>query len=117
MHRSFTLRGVHAASAVALILASACAPGAEPPPAAAADAGPLYRYSCPDGFQFDARFGEEVAVLTLNGTMTALPQVISASGARFAAGDILFWIKGNEARLELGSTVREACEATLVEES
>lgn len=49
-----------------------------------------------------ARFAHQPdrAVLTLNGKTLTLPQQRSGSGARFATGDVTFWIKGRSAQFE-----------------
>lgn len=100
-------RGALATLGIAL---AACAPA--PPaedPAPAASPYPTYVYTCPDGYRFGARFEDGTAVVDLPEGTHVLPQAISASGARYRAGDIEFWIKGTEARLEMGGKVRQEC--------
>lgn len=55
-----------------------------------------------EAMQLTAVFGDgEVRLLLPDGRDLTLPQAISASGARYTDGSILFWNKGDEARLEL----------------
>lgn len=44
---------------------------------------------------------EQVRLYLADGRVATLPQTISASGARYSDGSILFWNYGDEARLEL----------------
>jgi membrane-bound inhibitor of C-type lysozyme len=83
--------------------ASSCAaPGAEPP----ADHSIAASFACDDGKKIHAVFvtGSQPSVkLSLSdGRETVLPQVISASGARYANRDesFVFWNKGRGAVVE-----------------
>lgn len=72
-------------------------------------------FTCTDGTELDATFySEESMALTLDGTTYELPQVVSASGARYANSDesFVFWNKGNEATVFVdGSVAYEGCVA------
>lgn len=90
------MRGaVGAAPALAALLLASCA--GEP---AASTEDRRFVYSCPDGTVIVARFPPERAEVVVDGRAYTLPQAISASGARYAAGDVTFWIKGREALFE-----------------
>ena len=71
-------------------------------------------FVCPDGTSIDVEFdnGARTATVALpEGTVT-LPQVESASGARYSDGTTTFWNKGNEATIEVdGETLYESCVA------
>ncbi len=65
------------------------------------------RYVCADETSLTATFhtSPASAVLVFSGsdeTLT-LPQVMSADGGRYAAGDTEFWIKGRDATLTRGA--------------
>jgi len=87
----------------------ASAPAAAPLPAAA-DGGGTYVYTCPDGYRFSARFRGDSAVVELATRVIALPQVISASGARYEANGIELWTKGLQASFEVGTAAYRDCE-------
>ncbi|MET0430346.1 MAG: MliC family protein [Microvirga sp.] len=86
-----------------------------PTPAAAAPSGPApvtARYACSDGSRLTALFAPPGAagasvLLRRPGSRrpTRLPQVLSADGGRYAAGDQEFWIKGNAATYTRGRAV------------
>ena len=73
------------------------------------ESGQTFEFTCtpPDGevFTFAARFGTSEVGLTLparfGGRRLVLPQTRAASGARFEAGGVLFWNKGDEALLQV----------------
>ncbi len=71
-----------------------------------------YVYACENDFAFSVRFIEDSAVLVLDGQTVELPHAISASGARYAVGDVEFWGKGNSATLQTPTRRYEECEAT-----
>lgn len=108
---SVTQGRVWLAAAAALLLV-ACG-GQEPaePQAASnpAPAAPLSqnpanvisaRFAC-DGVDVRVRFEPDQAVLTVGDRTMVLPQALSASGARYADGDTVFWNKGREATFAL----------------
>ena len=84
-------------------------------PVSVAKSGPAplsARYVCSDGSRLTATFSPPGAS---HGTValrrpgarrpTTLPQVLSADGGRYAAGDQEFWIKGNTATYTRGQGV------------
>lgn len=94
-----------------VLLASACMLAA---PATAADV----KYDCVDGTKLTVTFsppavtpGSAVLHFTNSPEPITLPQSVSADGGRYAAGDIEFWITGNQATLTRGSNVT-TCYAT-----
>jgi membrane-bound inhibitor of C-type lysozyme len=70
-------------------------------------ADPSANYRCDDGSFLTATFAPPDAakgsaeLVFADGRKAKLPQVLSADGGRYAAGDAEFWIKGNEATLTL----------------
>jgi putative lipoprotein len=67
-------------------------------------------FTCADGRSIEATFdNREPPRVTLNlaGTTIGLPQVVSASGARYSDGQTVFWTKGREALFAIvdGSTL------------
>ncbi len=96
---SFALIGV-------IILLCSCAPQA---PVEQGN-NKVFTFDCEDGYSFTVRFKEQKeATLTLPDKTVTLPRAISVSGARYAEGNILFWTKGEWARLETGNKVYEKC--------
>ena len=75
-----------------------------------------YTYTCSD-LRFTARFEAETAVLTFPDRELRLPQVLSGSGARYSDGTTTFWIKGDEATLEIDGKTYSDCRAVAVEAS
>lgn len=67
-----------------------------------------YVYTCSE-YRFTARFEPEAAVLTLPDRELRLPQVLSASGARYSDGEATFWIKGDDATLEIDGKTYADC--------
>lgn len=71
-------------------------------------------FQCPGGETIDAEFvGTEEVVVTLpDQEAMTLPQVESASGARYSDGTTTFWNKGDEAMVEVdGEVVLSECVA------
>ena len=66
-------------------------------------------YECPDGFSFVARTEAGKAWLFLPGNTIDLPQVPSASGAKYSNGSDTFWSKANEALIETGDGKHDGC--------
>jgi membrane-bound inhibitor of C-type lysozyme len=60
-------------------------------------------YRCDDGRGVTASFvtAPNEVLLTTDGQILRLPQGLSGSGARYTDGTVLFWIKGNDAQLEM----------------
>ncbi|MBB4570812.1 MliC family protein [Rhizobium leucaenae] len=60
-------------------------------------------YRCDDGTTLTASFmnSTKEALITTGGNSFRLPQAMSGSGARYTDGNVLFWIKGKDAQLEL----------------
>ncbi len=65
-------------------------------------------YTCADKTNLTATFHASPAVadIVFDGSKekVTLPQVLSADGGRYAAGDIEFWIKGRDATLTRGQS-------------
>lgn len=57
-------------------------------------------YDC-NGFEFVARLGVDEITVWVDDGEVVLPQVRSASGALYEAGDVSFWSKGDDAMLTL----------------
>jgi membrane-bound inhibitor of C-type lysozyme len=74
--------------------------------ASAASAGEDVRYVCDDKTELTATFhtspGSAVLAFTDSEKAVTLPQVVSADGGRYAAGETEFWIKGRDATLTRG---------------
>jgi membrane-bound inhibitor of C-type lysozyme len=60
-------------------------------------------YRCDDGKGVTTSFltASNEALITTDGQTFRLPQGFSGSGARYTDGTALFWIKGNDAQLEV----------------
>jgi membrane-bound inhibitor of C-type lysozyme len=65
-------------------------------------------YACADKSDLTATFHASPAVadIVFDGSKekVTLPQVLSADGGRYAAGEIEFWIKGRDATLTRGQS-------------
>lgn len=59
-------------------------------------------FVCPQGTELHATFypGDDRMRLRVNGQEYELPRQISASGARYGEGAVVFWNKGREALLQ-----------------
>ena len=83
-----------------------------PPPVERAEPPADFLYACPDGFRFSARIeprlGGKAWLLLPDRTLELQPDVV-ASGAKYAAEGIIFWIWGEEARLELDGAEHQDC--------
>jgi len=66
-------------------------------------------YQCGD-FAFGTRTGIGEIALYLPSGVTVLSQVTSASGARYKEGDILFWVKGEQAMLAYDGAFYRNCQ-------
>lgn len=66
-------------------------------------------YECPDGYSFVARTRNGKVWLFLPGETVDLPRVRSASGVKYAAGDITFWSKGDDALVETADSRHTGC--------
>lgn len=71
-------------------------------------AGKTLVYECGD-YEFVARTGADQIALYLPGDYRVLNQQKAASGTRYADDEVSLWSKGNEARLELGSSRIVSC--------
>ena len=71
-------------------------------------------YTCADGTPVSAAFyrGDNRMRLQFDGHSYALPQRLSASGARYAKSGVSFWIKGQEATLKRPKRKATLCKAT-----
>lgn len=68
-----------------------------------------YVYACPDGYAFAVDVGGDSATVELVAREETLPRVPAPSGTRYEAGDLVFWIRGAEATLEVGSGQHREC--------
>jgi len=70
-------------------------------------------YECADGTPVSAAFyrGDNRMRLQFDGHAYALPQRLSASGARYAKSGVSFWIKGQEATLKRPKRQATLCKA------
>lgn len=66
-------------------------------------------YECEGDFSFVTRVQKGQIWLFLPGQTVSLPQVVSASGAKFSDGKTIFWSKGENAFLETGGTSYKDC--------
>jgi membrane-bound inhibitor of C-type lysozyme len=67
-------------------------------------------YACPDGFRFSIRPAGDSVVLSFPERTDTLPHVeATVSGAKYAAGGMVFWSKGKEASLEAGGASHTGC--------
>ena len=67
-------------------------------------------YECLD-YEFIARLGPGEMAVWLDDRYVILSQVRSASGVKYAEGDTLFWMKGDEAMLTLDGQRYSGCQA------
>ncbi len=93
---------------IRVIIGIACALCVSMGLASSAIAVEAAHYTCSDNTDLTARFyaSPAVADIVFDGSKekVTLPQVLSADGGRYAAGDIEFWIKGREATLTRGQS-------------
>ena len=68
-----------------------------------------YVYECDDDSDFVARIEGEQAWLFLPTGTVSLPHTPSGSGAKYAAGPLTLWVKGEDASLETGGGSRRNC--------
>ena len=66
-------------------------------------------YECPDEYEFVARVGPGEMAVWLEGRYLVLSRVRSASGAKYQEGDVVFWLKGDEALLSDGEQQHRNC--------
>lgn len=59
------------------------------------------------GMTLDVQFIEGAAILFFPDGPLELPQAVSGSGARYTDGETTFWIKGDDARLEMTGSVMD----------
>ncbi len=93
-----------------LALLVACSSGARQPAGVAPKStGETLVYECRD-YEFVVRTGAGQIALYLPDDYRVLGQVRAASGARYEDGDVVFWSKGNEASLDVGSRRYRGCQ-------
>jgi membrane-bound inhibitor of C-type lysozyme len=100
-----------------VLLATACTRNQDNPPATqdnppSSQQASIWVYDCGSDFKFTARFRDNQVILDLPSETLTLPQVISASGARFSNEAVTFWEKGREASLEGGAYAYQGCKAS-----
>lgn len=86
-----------------------CGSMGQPAPAPISQ-GQVYVYICPDDFRFSVQLMGDTALVTLPDRELRLPQVIAASGTRYAAGGVVFWSEGLKAMLETPESSHEGCQ-------
>lgn len=64
-----------------------------------------------DTISMIAKFGTNNVEIMLPGRTITLPQVVSASGARYSDGSTTFWNKGDEALFEMNDVSYKGCRA------
>ncbi|MBO4121081.1 MliC family protein [Cupriavidus gilardii] len=92
---------------VALLAATACSAPAQARPGIDGvrfDAPITVHYRCDEGKQLTARYfnspDNQIAILRLDGKPLLFVTVLSASGARYAHGQYVWWTKGDDAMLQ-----------------
>jgi membrane-bound inhibitor of C-type lysozyme len=89
---------------------SNCIAQAEAP--AASVTSRVFVYQCVDNTSFEARYQPQGVELMLEGRRLTLPQVRSASGARYSDGETTLFTKGDAAFLERnGTSIYDNCVA------
>ncbi|MFZ0390516.1 MAG: MliC family protein [Calditrichia bacterium] len=68
-----------------------------------------YVFDCESGRTFTVRIEGNTAILFLPDNPVRLPRIESASGAKYSDGKILFWSKGDTARIQLHSRTYRNC--------
>ena len=68
-----------------------------------------YVYQCAEVMRFVTQVQEDGLWLFLPGKTLKLDHVESASGAKYTAGDVTFWSKGEEAQLSVGKEIYRDC--------
>lgn len=101
----------HCCMGLVVLLVAACsstgrqsAGGMTPQPT-----GKTLVYECGD-YEFVVRTGPGEAALYLPDDYRVLGQVRTASGTRYEDGDVMFWSKGNQAMLDVGSRRYRGCQ-------
>lgn len=96
-------------------LAFAVCGSVEQPAPAPQSQGRVHVYICPDDYRFSVQLIGDTALVTLPDQELRLPQVVAASGTRYAAGGVVFWSKGAEAILETPAGTHEGCQGQPVD--
>lgn len=78
------------------------------PDTASARAPKAVPFKC-DTISLIAKFGKDNVTIMLPGRSVTLPQVVSASGARYSDGSTTFWNKGDEALFEMNDVSYKGC--------
>lgn len=110
LHRLF-LAGLLSLGACASgeVSQSAAPNGAEPFLPDPRPMGSTLVYECL-GYEFIARIGPGEMAVWLEDRYLILSQARSASGVKYAEGDVIFWTKGDEATLFLGAQRHTECQ-------
>ncbi|MDA5193270.1 MliC family protein [Govanella unica] len=72
----------------------------------------IVTFSCPDGHNLTVRFHDQRADFSLAGQSLSLPQVVSASGARYSDEQTTLWNKGREVFIEQAGKPDMTCQDT-----
>lgn len=84
-------------------------PGSDSSVASTPSPPSTWAYTCPDGPRLTVHYREDEARVTLPTRELVLPAAPSASGARYASGDTVFWDRAGEALVEVGSERYTGC--------
>ena len=69
-----------------------------------------YFYECNEHFSFVAKFEDHKVWLFLPDKSVSLEKKVSASGTLYSDGNLVFWNKGEQSRLEIGRTLYQHCQ-------
>lgn len=89
--------------------AAVAGPGSDSSAPSVPSAPSTWAYTCPDGPRLTVHYREGEARVELPTAELVLPPVPSASGARYASGDTIFWDRAGEALVEVGSERYTGC--------
>ena len=64
-----------------------------------------YRFRCADGYAIGAQFVGDSVRLHLPDTSLTMPRLLSADGARYGSGALIFWEKGTTAFMQRGGSI------------
>ncbi len=95
--------------AAAPVLVTACG---QPASEQAHEAEATLTYVCPDGWRFDVLVETDGVRLFLPDRTVDLEHIPSASGAKYEAGEVLYWSKGEEALVEVDGSAHSGCSVT-----
>jgi putative lipoprotein len=71
--------------------------------------GKVFVFDCDKNYSFVVQVAGQEAILFLPEKTITLPYVFSASGAKYEKDKVVFWIKGEEAMLEINEQIYKNC--------